>query len=421
MSRTKEYERLQEARKEMCPEANPNRWSPLYCRYNGFLLGQFVLLGFVERPLYPVRRARIQEFLEEIDSDFVLPETMFELGSPYHRGLVEDIGRVVHGVSPELEDFFSLGMHLMTLGASEHNRIATEHMVLFYANKYGLPDPQLHRFSRRDVAGVNSVSLNYLTEILGTIEKEPQTALVIMPFSEPYTGYYSTFYRPTLERAGFRAFRAWGGLGDEDYIDLLTRLIQKVGLAWADVSKERVPPRLGERNPNVLYEIGAARALGVRVVLVVDWADAGGLPANIGHEDVLEYSPAERNWPDGQIHDFAARLLTEDPTDRTLRRTVRRITMEPMPAWLREEVNRGVASPETADARTALDRDGREVVVGSVVRDSHGTEYEVKDVFDAYPDTKTPSPYARRLFVVDGSGTRRYSLATEFTRIDVKS
>jgi hypothetical protein len=75
----------------------------------------------------------------------------------------------------------------------------------------------------------------------------------------------------------------------------------------------------------------------------------------------------------------------------------------------------------TETKQTALDRDGNEVSVGSFVRDAHGVEYEVKEVFDAYPDTTTPSPHARRLLVVDATGGRRYSLATDFSRIDGKN
>jgi hypothetical protein len=280
--------------------------------------------------LYGIRSSRIQEFLGEIGTDFAMPDIPFHLGSAYHRGLVMDVARVFGKVSSELEDFFWLAAHLMIWGASDGTAEADAGMVNHYVQKYALPELQLQQFQKEDVDGVQSASLYYLTEILGPIEKEPQTAFVIMPFSDPFKRYYTTFYRPTLEHAGFRAFRAWGGLGDEDYIGLLTRIIEKVGLAWADVSKERVGLRQGERNPNVLYEIGAARALGVRVVIVVDSADATGLPANIGHEAVLEYTPDSDEWPRSAILDLSEQIQTEDRTDRTLRRRVRRILEEPI-------------------------------------------------------------------------------------------
>lgn len=404
-------------------EADLNRWSPLYCSYNGFVLGQFVLQGYFEHelPQYVLQRKRMQEFLEELGSELVLPDRPFEVGTAFHRGLVNEISGIIRDVSPRLEDFFWLAVHLLLLGVSDHESSNAASMVRFYVEKYGLPAPLLERFSRKDVDGIRSASLAYLTEILGAIEREPKTAFVIMPFSEPFTSYYTTFYRPSLERAGFRGFRAWGGLGDEDYIDLLTRLIQKVGLIWADVSRERVPPRLGERNPNVLYEIGAARALGVRVILVVDWADAAGLPANIGHEEVLEYSPRSKDWPQGPIQEFAERLSTTDSTDRTLRRAARRILETPLSvdtARLQSEWPPAIAKSGVETPQSALDRQGKEVRAGDFVRDAHGTEYEVKEVFDAYPDLKTKSPYARRLKLVDGSGGRRYSVSTDFTKID---
>ena len=104
---------------------------------------------------------------------------------------------------------------------------------------------------------VLSPSLAYLGKIVDTLEVERDTAFVIMPFKQPYASYYSMLYRPALESAGYRAFRAWGGLGSEDYCDLLLKLIAKCGLVWADAS---------ELSYNVLYEIG-------------------GTPTNIGHDD----------------------------------------------------------------------------------------------------------------------------------------
>jgi tetratricopeptide (TPR) repeat protein len=121
---------------------------------------------------------------------------------------------------------------------------------------------------------------------------EPETAFVIMSFSAPYAEYFSTFYRPALENAGMRAFRAWGGLGSEDYGVLLLALIAKSGMVWADVS---------EPNANVFYEIGAAHAFGKVSMLVVREDRSDTAPANIGHDAVARYSDTDDGWPETSV------------------------------------------------------------------------------------------------------------------------
>ena len=53
------------------------RTSPLYCRYNGFLAGQFLSLAFAGcgGPRHGDRRARLLEFLREIDVDAAIPSS----------------------------------------------------------------------------------------------------------------------------------------------------------------------------------------------------------------------------------------------------------------------------------------------------------------------------------------------------------
>jgi hypothetical protein len=113
----------------------------------------------------------------------------------------------------------------------------------------------------------------------------------------PYADYYRDFYRPSLEQCGYRTFRAWGGLANEDYADLLLALIGKSGFVWADVS---------DLNPNVIYEIGAAHAFGKLSALVVRDDLAHGVPANIGHDAVVRYDPTDSDWPTGAVLLMAA-------------------------------------------------------------------------------------------------------------------
>jgi hypothetical protein len=92
---------------------------------------------------------------------------------------------------------------------------------------------------------------------------------------------------------------------------------------------------------------------------------------------VLEYSPTSHDWPDGAIHNVAAHILTADSTDRTLRRTARRI--------LEQSFSPSGETPRVADLEVIKpETAGASLCAGSTRQ---------------------------------GSG-RRYSLSTDFSRID---
>lgn len=292
-------------------EERIDHFSPLYCCYNGFLLGQFLSLSFAKcgRKDYFIRRSRMLEFLEEIEVVIDLPAEPPELGGDVHSRLLDDVLPKIGICSRPLTEFVLLGSlltHYGILGESDPDTAkATLEQFDWLREKHKLPPIDPARFVLRPGSGdpdeVLSPSLAYLAQVIDRLEIEPDTAFVIMPFKPPYSAYFSTFYRPSLQQAGYRAFRAWGGLASEDYCDLLLKLIAKSGIVWADVS---------ELNFNVLYEIGAAHALGKPSMLVVRKDCAGTTPANIGHDAVVQYSENSDDWPRGTVLLMAALIAT---------------------------------------------------------------------------------------------------------------
>ncbi|MDJ0769022.1 MAG: hypothetical protein QNJ12_09520 [Ilumatobacter sp.] len=282
-----------------------DRFSPMYCRYNGMLLGQFMMVATARyaRDDWPIRRDRMQEFLDEIGVDVRLSTEQTPFGTPEHNELMQQVIVGAAAVSQELAEFVLLGGHLILQGLGEADDPEVAAGILDQIRgivaKYELPEPDLDLFVApigddgvRLVDPLLTPSLLYLAEVVEQLPAEPETAFVIMPFAPPYAGYFATFYRPTLERAGFRAFRAWGGLSDEEYADLLIRLIAKSGIVWADVS---------EPNANVFYEIGAAHASGHLSVLVKSAESTAEVPANIGHDTILSYDPSGPDFPVPEI------------------------------------------------------------------------------------------------------------------------
>ena len=87
------------------------RLSPLYCRYNGFLLGQFLFLAFAEcgRPRYAERRSRLLECLREIDIDVLIPAAPHDAGAVTYAGLLSAILPRLAQQARELAEFAILG------------------------------------------------------------------------------------------------------------------------------------------------------------------------------------------------------------------------------------------------------------------------------------------------------------------------
>ncbi len=275
------------------------RTSPLYCRYHGFLLGQFLSLAFsdVARSGYAERRARLLAFLHEIDVDVAMPASPDD-GGATHASLLSALLPRLAQQARELAEFAILGGLLTQYALAARTDAETASAMLLEIERlrtvYDLPpiDPLRLAVSphERDPDRVVAPGLAYLREIVAHLPVEADTALVLMPLAPPYGGYYAGFHRPALEHCGLRALRAWGGLGGEDYAELLLALIEKAGLIWADVS---------EVDLAVVCGIGAAQALGKPGMIVAREDRASDVPAHIGRGPVVRYDPRAADWPEG--------------------------------------------------------------------------------------------------------------------------
>ena len=144
----------------------------------------------------------------------------------------------------------------------------------------------------------------FLHRFLAGVRSERRTCFVAMPFRGPFERYYDSFYRPALHELGFRAVRAWGGVGMEDYLEVILLLMAKSGACLADVTGQ---------NPNVLYELGAAQGMGKKVFIVKE-GTKGKLPANVTQHTAFRfhYDPAAKDWPTSEAQRFAAQNAFAD-------------------------------------------------------------------------------------------------------------
>jgi hypothetical protein len=284
------------------------RPSPLYCRYHGFLLGQFLSLAFsdVGRSGYAERHDRLAAFLHEIDIDVPLPSSPDD-DAVSHASVLSVLLPRLAQQSRELAEFAILGGLLTQYALAARTDAETAAAMVLEIERlravYDLPpfDPLSAAVSphEREAERVLAPALAYLRDIVARLPIEADTALVLMPLAPPYTGYFEGFHRPALEQCGFRALRTWGGLGGEDHADLLLALIGKAGLVWADVS---------EADYAVVCGIGAAQALGKPGMIVVREDRAATVPSHIGRGAVVRYDPRAADWPTGPAMLMAACL-----------------------------------------------------------------------------------------------------------------
>lgn len=286
------------------------RTSPLYCRYNGFLLGQLLAVAFADVDgggLDDTSRGhRIRELLRELEIDAAVPLSPRDADGASHAAVLSAILPRLAARSRELAEFAILG-GLLTQYALLARRDADAAAAMLLEIErlraaYDLPpvDPLRLAVSaqERDADRVLAPALIYLRDVIARLPIEADTAFVILP-PAPRDACFDDFCRPTLEHCGYRAFRAWAGLLGEPYADLVLTILGRVGLVWADVS---------EIDHDAAYQIGAAQALGKLGVIVARADRAAAVPAHIGRDAVVRYDPTSDDWPRGAVLLMAACL-----------------------------------------------------------------------------------------------------------------
>ena len=155
-----------------------DRFSPLYCAYNGFLLGQFLSLAFAQFGAreYAARRSRMLEFLREIDVELDIPEAPPGLDSETHVDLIETALPRVAERSRTLAEFLLLGALLTHYGILADSDPATARDTIdqfeFLRAKHKLPEidpaPEAWRLVYADING-EAAALVYRYEKLESV------------------------------------------------------------------------------------------------------------------------------------------------------------------------------------------------------------------------------------------------------------
>lgn len=290
------------------------RYSPLYARFNGYCLGAFLAAGQqpFAKPRFRAIRQRIQQFFEEIGVDIRLPVRQDAYVKAY-----ADLGRRIRAQLAErdatLHQAFELGeaVTLYAVGIARTTpalRRSFKAQLVPALKRFGLGSLAFDQYQRGLWAAVRRRDGNaqlaqvylLLSDLLQPLGPEEGACFVAMAFAQPYADYFAQLYRPALEKAGFTAIRAWGGLAEEEYYPFVAPLIARCAAVLADLSAH---------NLNVANEVGLAHGAN-RPTFLVMRADAGAPPSNLADLAVLRYDPAAPDWPERQVRllaRFAAR------------------------------------------------------------------------------------------------------------------
>jgi SAM-dependent methyltransferase len=110
-------------------------------------------------------------------------------------------------------------------------------------------------------------------------------AFVLMPFQNPYNGYYRDIFKPALEEASYQVSRADDVFSARPIMLDIQDSIRAADLLLCDMSG---------RNPNVFYELGLAHAIGKPTILVSSTEQ--DIPFDLRHVRVILYDCHQAGW-----------------------------------------------------------------------------------------------------------------------------
>ncbi len=262
------------------------RFTQLYSRYHGFMLGLFFELSGdprLERDRAGMH-ARIDDFLRDIESPFGMPPSS-AMDSRTRYRLRRRLDGFFHRHPSSTWPFFNLGL---STGQLVRNPRDTRGYDIFswiednMNDNFRIAPTFLNEVNalgeEARLADMLSPALKMLHSCLAPVGFEKKSCFVAMPFKRSFHRSYREALSPALRAHGLRPIRAWGSLRSEEYQDLLFSLVRRCGHLIADVS---------DGNANVLMELGYAMGRAHRT-LPIAASGAEGV-SNVRPRDLIRY------------------------------------------------------------------------------------------------------------------------------------
>lgn len=272
--------------------------SPLYDRYNGFLLGAIftAAYGAKHRARFPLWRRQLQALLDEIEAGVQLPHDH----ESFTRDHAELTTRVLGGIgecSPQLKNFFLLGSasHQWLVLEDDETRRELRSLGRRVLDAHELSRDLWDQALRADRSGRDPLRqiMRLLSATLRNVCVEEETCFVALPPGEVYSERYELFFAELLRVCGRRALRSWSGFGGERRQEMLVQVLRRTGALLADVSGYA---------PGVVFELGVARGAGARVYLFTSTPEQSP-PFDLDLSWVRSYEPGAANWRHTSLED----------------------------------------------------------------------------------------------------------------------
>jgi chaperonin GroEL len=114
---------------------------------------------------------------------------------------------------------------------------------------------------------------------------DDKLCFVLMPFRDPFDGYYEHIIKKAVKAAGLAALRADEIYGTGSIIRDVWDHIWRARVVVADVTG---------RNPNVNYELGLCHSLGVSTILITQQIE--DVPFDYRHRRCIQYDTKDAMW-----------------------------------------------------------------------------------------------------------------------------
>jgi hypothetical protein len=255
-------------------------------------------------------RLRVDSFLNEIGLKAI--NWSFDRSSADPAGMIDKIAGIAVSRSEELAKSIKIGAMAVMRVVHAPLLSREQEQALFEKwgsglEEYGVSREILARWIGGIPATEKTLKLDtvlssaseLLAYLLEPLDMENDICFIAMPFREPFLSNYDDLYRPSLERAGFRAVRAWGGLSSEEYAMTMLTLISRCGALLADLTGH---------NHNVVHEVGVAHGM-VKPSFLLIREDGRDIPTNLAHLPVMTY-PKDNQAITAALHERLGKFIS---------------------------------------------------------------------------------------------------------------
>jgi hypothetical protein len=268
-----------------------DRHSKLYDRYNGFMLGASFASAYSRGRArsYSSIRGRMQEFLEEMEIELLLPFDQVSF-TRAHGALAAELAPALKAAGGELFDFFLLGSCSIQRCGLDDTEILAEvrrvarHILASHDLSRDIWDTSFEKLETGAQPLQRAMPL--LAATIEPLEKEPSTCFVAQPPGDLAARNFQRFFRVMLEACGRHVLRTWAGFGGERRQEVMVRVIQRSGSLLADLS---------DYGPNVIFKLGVARGAGRRVYLFTS-TPGQDPPIDLALRWVCTFAPSGAHW-----------------------------------------------------------------------------------------------------------------------------